>query len=154
MEPKLVPFAARDLEELTPRDYGSQEMAVMGDRLTVGRLYEQVGPAYTVRVRSQIMVCGGVAHYWPGVGEAWVVTTDLIPRYPLSFHRTVKRMLRQLCRDMGLQRLQAAVPANHTVSRKWLERLGFRQEGLMPMYGPQGKTYVRYGYLPNLGKET
>jgi hypothetical protein len=144
MSLKIAPFEAWHLERLEARRFEAQELACLGDVKRRAVFYQQAGPAWTGLYDGEIMACCGVIILWAGVAEAWLVTTNLCEQHRLSFHRAIKQNLARLIADMGLQRLQAAVHAEHVVSQKWVERLGFSHEGLMAAYGPDGSDYVRY----------
>lgn len=103
------------------------------------------GPAYTLMTDSgQVVGCAGVNTYWPGVGEAWAILSDLIHKYPLSFHRTVVKMLNQIQTDYKLNRIQATCLQGFNRAEKWLIALGFEYEGTMRKYGPGGEDHYRY----------
>lgn len=144
---EIVPFEPQHLEQLQFRDFEARELALLGDWRPRAEFYRRAGPAWTGFYNGQIIGCCGLLLLWPGVAEAWLVTGELCNQYRLSFHRAVKRGLAQVCRDLGLWRLQAAVHKEHYVSRLWVERLGFAFEGFMPRYGPDGADYVRFGRL-------
>jgi RimJ/RimL family protein N-acetyltransferase len=47
---------------------------------------------------------------------------------------------------MDLDRIQTVVDAEHTVSHKWVERMGFKNEGLMRKY-LGGRDFYRYALI-------
>jgi len=103
------------------------------------------GIAYTLTNGTPI-ACGGVMPLWEGVGEGWVVTSELVERYPLTFAKTVWRKMKEIIDEMDLVRVQTLVDAEHTVSMKWVERMGFENEGLMRKY-LGGRDFYRYALL-------
>lgn len=140
----IIAFEPEHLGQMLPRKFEAAEMAYVGDPELYTRAYLQRGPAWTGIVRDQIMGCAGVCLLWRGVGEAWMVTTELVARCPLAFHRAIAGRLDEVMMSMNLWRLQAAIHAEHEVSRRWVQRLGFEEEGIMQRYGPDGKDYVRF----------
>ena len=142
---QIVPFDPEHLRQLTPRSFEGTEMELLGDYVERSRQYLKLGPAYTGIIDGQIMMCAGVFPLWRGVAETWLVTTPLVPQYPVCFHRAISRMLAILEKGMDLWRIQTALHWRHKVSHKWVKRLGFRWEGEMPGYGPDGETYIRFG---------
>lgn len=140
----IKPFEPEHLGQMTPRRFEAAEMAYVGDPELYVRAYLQRGPAWSGFVGNRIMGCAGVCVLWRGVGEAWMVTTDLAARMPLAFHRAIASRLDEVMMSMNLWRLQAIIHTEHEVSRRWVRRLGFEEEGTMQRYGPDGKDYVRF----------
>jgi len=104
------------------------------------------GPGFTGLMDGEIIASGGVVILWKGVGEAWVVSSPLVEKYPLIFAKTIARKLREIIRESGLVRVQTMVDAEHIVSQRWIERMGFVQEGLMRKY-LQGRDFWRYALV-------
>jgi Acetyltransferases, including N-acetylases of ribosomal proteins len=141
----LKPLTPEDLEIIIPRAFEAREMAMIGNLpARVAACWEH-GAAYCGWLGGDILACAGVTLLWRGVGAAWCITSPLVARHPLSFHRAVRRMLDLLEASLGLHRVQVEVQGDHFVSQRWVERLGFEFEGFMPGYGPDGSRYVRFG---------
>jgi hypothetical protein len=103
------------------------------------------GPAYTL-VNEEIIASGGILPLWKGVGEGWIVSSPLVEKYPIAFAKTLWRKMLSLYDELGLERLQTLVDAEHIVSQKWLERMGFENEGLMRKY-LNGRDFYRYALI-------
>ena len=103
------------------------------------------GPAYTL-TNGEIIGCGGILPLWKGVGEAWVISSPQVEKHPIAFARTIWRKLFELIDSMGLERVQSLVDAEHKVSMVWVERMGFKQEGLMRKY-MDGRDFIRYAWV-------
>jgi len=103
------------------------------------------GKAYTI-TNGQPIACGGILPLWNRVGEGWVVTSHLVEQYPIIFAKTVWRATKRLIESMDLDRIQTVVDAEHTVSQKWVERMGFKNEGLMKKY-LGGRDFYRYALV-------
>lgn len=101
------------------------------------------GPAYTLFKDGEIVAVGGVTRLWKGVGEAWAIPANGM-KYPLLFHKTIKKMLDKIQGDEGLHRIQAIVFENHPKGHRWVEALGFEGEGFFKSYGPNKENAVRY----------
>ena len=146
-ELSIIPFRAEHLGLLQARKFEAHEMELLGDPANRVREYLRGGAAYTGIVKGQVMGCAGIFPLWRGVAEVWMITTDLVSRYPKAFHQAIANGLEIAGHSMGLWRIQTAVHQNHLVSQKWLRRLGFNREGNMPGYGPDGATYIRMARL-------
>ena len=104
------------------------------------------GMAITGFRDEEIVACGGIMPLWKGVGEAWVVTSPLVKMCSFSFVKVVWRRLLTFTKIMELERVQTTVDAEHEVSRKWVERMGFKQEGLLKKY-INGRDFFRYALI-------
>jgi len=99
------------------------------------------GIAYTLVNSKSIVASGGILPFWKGVGEAWMVTSGLVPEYGMSFAKTVLKMLNEYAQ--GYDRIQTMVDAEHKVSLRWVEWMEFRNEGLMRKF-IGGRDYYRF----------
>jgi hypothetical protein len=104
------------------------------------------GPAYTIVASEGLVASGGILPLWKGVGEAWVVTSELVDTYPLLFAKTVWRKLYEIINGNGIERVQTTIHKDFIVSQKWAERMGFKNEGLMRKY-LGGEDYYRYALV-------
>jgi len=101
------------------------------------------GPAFTLFKDDKVVAIGGVAKLWNGVGEAWALPGNGM-KNPLLFHKTILRMLDTIQEAEGFHRIQAIVFEDHPKGHKWVKALGFKSEGIMVAYGPNGENVVRY----------
>jgi hypothetical protein len=107
------------------------------------------GPCYTVMTdKDEIIACGGVVLLWPGVAEAWALTSDLVAQYALAFHRISKVTVSSAIQFWKLHRVQAVVHSRHEVSQRWVKRLGFKREAILTRYGADQSQYIMYALLP------
>lgn len=105
-------------------------------------------PAYTLFHGDDIILISGVLLPFPRVGEAWLIAdTELIKKYKLSAYRAVKQGLDMVTTHKKLRRVQATVKAGHDPGIRFIERLKFKSEGIMPLYDPDGSTHIRYARL-------
>lgn len=104
------------------------------------------GLGYTIEAPEGLVASGGILPLWKGVGEAWVVTSELVEKYPLVFAKTAWRKLYEMMANMRLERAQTTIHKDHAVSQRWAERMGFENEGLMKKY-LGGQDYYRYALV-------
>ena len=104
------------------------------------------GPAFTGLADGEIIACGGILPLWKGVGEAWVVSSELVSLYPITFAKVIWRKMRSIIGELELERVQTTVDKEHKVSQKWLERMGFKNEGLMRKF-LGGRDYYRFAWI-------
>ena len=142
--PVLVPFkiAHFDRIRLRPMDaLGVQGIPNLRERLIRVALMQM---AVSGLAGDEVVFCGGLLTLWPGVEEAWLLTSPLVEKYPVWFHRTVDRYLHDKEIELGLRRIQMTVHQDHETGKRWAERLGFACEARMAKYGPQGHDYYLY----------
>jgi RimJ/RimL family protein N-acetyltransferase len=145
-EIRIAPFAPEHLAAIAPGPFDA--VAVEGfDLRAMAEARVQLGPAWSALSGARVLGCAGIVPLWRGVGAAWLLGGDELRRHPLALHRAVARGLPRAMRGLGLRRLQISVHENFAASLRWVERLGFRHEGAMPAYGPNGDTYIRYARI-------
>lgn len=94
-----------------------------------------------------VLGMGGVIPIWRGVAIAWLLTAREIEQYKVFFHKTIVEMLNDAINELSLHRVDVTVLVEHKVSVGWLERLGFKCEGLMRKFDSQGNDYYRYALV-------
>lgn len=146
MNLKIRKFEAADVLRINARE---PDLTIVQrvDALKMAREYVMHGPCWTVLLGKQIVFCAGIIIFWNGMGEGWALTSGLVPKFPCSFHRYVKRYLEKTISEYNLHRVQIAIPKTHKISREWALRLGFSKEGVMRKYGPQADDWVRYSLV-------
>ena len=98
------------------------------------------GPAMTAQENGEILACAGIAEQGFGVGTLWAFIAADAGRRFLSLHRGARRLI-QL---HPLRRLEATTECDFPQGCRWLELLGFKSEGLLHAYGPDGADHYRY----------
>ena len=104
------------------------------------------GVAFTGIVDGELITCGGIMKVWEGVGEAWIVSASSVDHYPFTFAKIVVRGLRDIIKELKLERVQTTVDSKYLVSQKWLEWMGFVNEGRMRKY-INGRDFFRYALI-------
>lgn len=112
------------------------------------KIYENItGPAVTILINNKPIACGGV-HIFDtnrGVGEAWVVCDRNINKYIKPFFEISAGFLNEVIKTYGLRRLQARVVVDFELGVQYVEHLGFKREGTMKKFGPDGDDFYMYG---------
>ncbi len=85
-----------------------------------------------------------MVQYNPGVYDAWAITSKEVSKYPISFHKSVSKLLNHLEIDLDTKRIQGHVKEGFDEGCRWLESLGYVKEGLMLQYGPDGANHWLY----------
>ena len=112
-----------------------------------GEYHKTHGPAATVTDQEdQVVFCFGIHHKWAGCGEVWAIYSPLAKKYANTL-RVTKMLLGCLDRQFGYYRFQAAIDARFPETVRFIEHLGFRQEGVMRRYGPHGEDRILYALV-------
>jgi len=100
--------------------------------------------AYTAMQESRVFMIGGVYGLWDNVGEAWFMMSKYAYDMPRSAAKYSSLLLDHVQEDNDLQRIQASVHADDKQAIRYVEWLGFENEGLMKKFGPDGSDYYRF----------
>jgi len=108
-----------------------------------GEALAAVGKSYTATQGGEVMACIGVIPQWPGYCRAWALLSRDAGRCLVPLTRGVARWLR--FHNEG--RVDTAVRCDFDAAIRWAEILGFRQEGTMKKYDPEGSDYYLYAQV-------
>lgn len=78
---------------------------------------------YAAEHNGEVLAFGGLA-FMPDYVVAFMQGHEHIARFPLAFHRAVKRGLEE-AKGRGITRIIAVADENVPAAARWLERLGF-----------------------------
>lgn len=84
----------------------------------------------------------------PGVGTGLMLATDRWGEIARAAHRHVLRRFLPLVCAPNLHRLECQAHVEHAVSRRWLARLGFVEEGIARALGKHGEDFVHCAWFP------
>lgn len=144
----VVPFEDWHLDWLIPRlrEHDWTMALRHGGEFHIRSLIEQMKPHAVIM--SSITTDGEVAAIWimqkkwNGVMTIHAYTGQAVDRNKVEFFKACIRGLETAESSMKLHRIEAVVWAGYDRSVKWLERLGFAQEGTMKKFGPDGLDAV------------
>jgi len=143
MKYEIVPFKPEHWDMIEFRDFEKESMGQVLNEIRVR--VDASGPAYTGLVNGKVAGFAGVILMWPGVGEGWILGSDLFAKNKLWFVRSVKKFLRKIMKTHELHRVQTTVMHGHTNLIRLVEFLGMHFEGRLRNYGPHGEDYLMYG---------
>lgn len=96
---------------------------------------------------QKVIAIGGVNELWQGVGEAFSVMSKSIFKYPKSLYKAFKLNLNTGLATGQYNRIHASVECDFPEGIRFIEKLGFKREGRMELWGPDGKDYYMYARL-------
>lgn len=88
-------------------------------------------------------------------GQAGVAQAAFLARHH-AWHRLsiaragalIRAALPRFCAERGIHRIEARCWAQHPTARRFLDRLGFRLECVMPGFGPDGRAdFLQFAFL-------
>lgn len=109
--------------------------------------YRQNGSSWALVVGRETIAVGGVVVLWPGVGEAWMLTTPGVERYPQFLCRSAVTAIEAAVLTHGLHRVQVSVGCKNTRAIRFAIWLGFESEGICKAYGPDRQDYERLAWV-------
>jgi hypothetical protein len=141
----IEPFKVRHLDEfeLQAAQTGLRAFLEQGHALHLA----EDSFAFTGFQDGQAVGCAGLIELWPGRDCAWSLLSDCGPRAFLNVHRTVLRFLDA----RRTRRTEMSVDADHLAGQRWAELLGFKKEGLMECYSPDGRNAYLYAKVRHDG---
>ena len=105
-----------------------------------------IGDCRTASIGDVIIGVGGVVLLWPGVGEFWLMLTKDVKEHTssLTVMRGIKEFIDEIIEVRGIDRAQSILRADFDAAIKMNEFLGFKREGLMRKYLPDGSDAYIY----------
>lgn len=140
----------RDLLIIYPQLRGDVKDLSYEDLEKVVNFERVMGPSFTLLDKSGEPYClCGIRHVQRGLGTAWFIGTSSIPQNKKDFNKDVGALCTALIQDLNLYRLQAEVMEDKPGWIKWAESFGFKREGVMKHYYPNGGNAVMMGMVIN-----
>ena len=92
------------------------------------------GPSFAFIVNEEVLGCSGVCEIEPHRATAWALIHEDIGTRFFQFHKAVLSFLKE-CK---YQRVEMATCDGFSKAERWAEMLGFKWEGCMQKYFPDG----------------
>lgn len=89
---------------------------------------------------GEVLVCMGSAMLWPGVADIWSLVHPETGVSALTLVRDTRKIIEDYCQVYGVHRCNAQ--AFTDIEHKWMQLLGFVDEGVKKRYGPQGQDVI------------
>ena len=99
-------------------------------------------PAFTAEFEGKIVGVGGMVILWEGVGEMWLMLTADCKRegvFGIMAYEAIKKKVDELIENHKMRRVQCTVRLDFEKAKRMVEALGFRPEGIMQSYCPDGE---------------
>lgn len=105
----------------------------------------RVGSGVVASWRGQPAAVLGVCPVHPGVCTGFAFGTNAFPHVALSLTRYALSVMRPALIAAGFHRIECKSRFDHHDAHRWLERLGFANEGQLRRYGADGSDYFQFG---------
>ena len=89
---------------------------------------------------DKVLVCMGSAMLWPGVADIWSIVHPDSGTHALTLVRDTRKVMEDYCQVYGVYRCNAQ--AFDKDQHKWMQLLGFVDEGVKERYGPQQQDVI------------
>lgn len=89
---------------------------------------------------DNVCVCMGTAMLWAGVVDTWSLVHPECGVPALTLVRDVRKILEDYCQVYGVHRCNAQ--SFNDIEHRWMQLLGFVDEGVKKRYGPQGQDVI------------
>ena len=99
--------------------------------------------SFTIFEGDKILACMGVYKYWEGRGEVWSVLDQNSREHFIKVHNVGK----QLIKNSRMRRLEATVDSAFAAGHRWMRLLGFKKEGEMKKFYPDGADVTVYARI-------
>lgn len=139
----VFPFNKIHLSLLHLRDFETNRLEHIQQ---FPEVYEY-GVGYSVFDNHRLIFCGGFIPYWEGAGEVWIICDVCVKHYIRELYFYTKLYLDRIIDRYKLHRVQSSVMVDYCAGHRFLERMGFKKEGLMRKYDWQGKDYYLYARI-------
>lgn len=114
-------------------------MYPMLDELNIQPLAE-AGNAWVGEDNGEILAIAGILPKWENRATAWALVSNMAGRRFLHIHRAVESFLDN-CR---FRRVEATVDIGFRPGHRWMKMLGFKPEGYLEAYRPDGADQILY----------
>lgn len=111
-------------------------LGLEGIRFVLDRLPLPGADGMTLIEDGRVLCCFGYITLIPGVAEVWLFPSVYVRDHSVSFVREVKGYIESTAQVMKWHRVQT-LTQNINQHRKWMDVLGFEEEGTMKKYHEQ-----------------
>ena len=143
----IVPFENKHAEQILEQGLNSEFLELKPEHKKYAFFLKEVGMSFTGLVHHKPFAAGGGFHLWDGVAEGWVLATKDIYKYPIFCAKHIKQRTEIILKANKIKRIQTSVKADCDVALRFAKWLGFKKEGLMESYGPDGSDFVRFARI-------
>ena len=143
----IIPFENEHAKFILDQPLNSKFLELKSEHKKYAYFLKEIGMSFTGIVNNKPIAAGGVFPLWDGVAEGWVLATEEINNYPITFARVMKQRTDMMIANNSIKRLQTSVKADCDLAIRFAKWLGLKEEGLMKNYGADGSDYYRFARI-------
>lgn len=145
--PTITPAAARHIVH-NLRDADRRELDAVNPDMNTVRLVNKIMAleAFTffAKVNDTPAALIGGWPLWPGVWQVFAFGTDDFERVAPTLTKFALRFMVPAITNAGGHRAQCESIEGHDRAHRWLEHMGYENEGPMRKFGRNGETFYRF----------
>lgn len=144
---KKIPFHVEHLKLINTDEYTK---GLLSDENLISKLGSPadvlVRDAVTFIQDDRVIACVGYNVLCPGIADVWLFPSVYIKDQPITFVREVYRLLDTIADILKLHRIQT-VTRNVELHRKWMNTLGFVEEGILKNFYLKQDYFISARYF-------
>ena len=144
---KLVDFVPGHAAALQSRPAARKYSEIGAMKEEMVKQMAVAGHAFSLLTNGHLIASGGIYPIWPGFGEAWFLSSDMVVKHKRPVIVQLKKHIDALSKEHEYHRIQATAREDFTVGQRFLEFLGFEREGLLRNYGPDKSDHYMYARI-------
>lgn len=147
MRVKLIDYKIEHLDMIELPE--GQELANRADYVAAAHL-EHVyicSAEITIAGERKIIAIGGALTLWPGLAEVFSIRSKYVEKYPIAYYKFVRVFIDNAFETLKLHRLQCHITDGEEWGPRWMEKLGFVNEGFMKQYTTDRCDATRYAQV-------
>lgn len=146
MDHRIIPFHMDHLSILDLRPQEKEELDADPNLLTKIAQFGEYGLAWTLIAEGRVICIAGWMKVYNGVFETWSLPSIYVKeyRYARLYLTQLVRFRKILEAEFTPHRIQSASIADPETDH-FMRFCGFTEEGIMPMYSANKKTYKMWG---------
>jgi len=144
---QIVPFHWAHPYAMDLREFDKRAFDNIPNYQDMLKAFQAEGGACTALWRGKIVACWGCNNMWPGVSEAWLITSVEIVSLASTLTRATIRYFDKIATEDKLKRLQITVDVENELAMRWAKMLKFTPEGVMRKYGAGGIDHMMFARI-------
>ncbi len=103
--------------------------------------------AYSIVKENKVIAIFGFVVIWEGVSEVFTIMCKDIKEHGFLLYKTFKSSIEKMFEKHNFRRVQATVFVEFEAAINMVERLGFKREGLLRKWLPNGNDVYMYAWV-------
>jgi hypothetical protein len=137
----IVPFRPSHADKIELNDRELYYEGYCPNYRAMLRRTAEAGLSWTGVYNEKVVVCFRGSTVWPGVGEAWLLSSPSVSDHALSVVRSSRMIFADIFKTEAFSRVHISVDSANDSAFKFAKALGFEVEGIMRQFGPDGSNY-------------